>query len=152
MQIAKADPLVLGFSTGKDSFQYGWSWNQGTHNHWTKGNDDAWGKKDVNDDGQGIADDAALMPPFEPGWNGTDDKTLEKQKAARGKKKTRPDETWPDFPDEWDLPELFFGRLEIGPIEAEAIHYAAPLIKEDKFLEHDWGNPGKQHKGIWWND
>lgn len=76
-QIARADPLVP--TNGSDSFRYGWSWNSliygEPHNHWTKGPDGQWGQAGVDDDGDGIIDNAKTTPPFEPG-NG-DDVSLE---------------------------------------------------------------------------
>ena len=132
-QIARADPLVP--SEGNDSFKNGWSWNQDTHNHWSRGADGEWGIADWDDDGNNWADDAAPQPPFEPGHG--DDVLLEWPTA-------------PDWPQAWPIPTASGGP---SPMENEAINMTAPLYPEHGLKSLDWGNPGKQHdqNEEWWN-
>jgi hypothetical protein len=124
-QIGRADAL-MPVSSGGDAFRYGWSWVQSMHNHWNPGVDAEWGVAAVDDDGNGTIDDAAPMPPFEPGWTGSDDISL-----------AHP--LWPDWPNAWPLPVPLPGDPGLHPIEVEA-------IDEHDYWEHDWGDPGKQHR------
>jgi len=125
-QISSADTLLP--TSGSDSFRYGWSWNQATHNHWTKGPDGQWGVAGVDDDNNGTTDDAKTTPPFEPG-NG-DDVSLD-----------HPIFAW--WPNSWPLPNP---NNAPHPIESEAVNSADAAVNEDDYADDDWGNPGKQHK------
>jgi hypothetical protein len=137
-QIARADILLP--SNGSDSFRYGWSWNKGgQHNHWAKGPDGQWGRAGIDDDGNGVMDDAASAPPFEPGNILSDDILIEKL-------------LYFDWPEAWTLPSNP-NKGGSGPIEAEAIDTSDSGHNENQSAESDWGNPGKNHKTInKWND
>ncbi|MGI6494736.1 MAG: hypothetical protein ACOX5G_01370 [Kiritimatiellia bacterium] len=133
-QIAAADALLP--TSGADSFRFGWSWNQSTHNHWTKGPDGQWGVAGVDDDGNGVVDDAAVAPPFEPG-NG-DDISLDRA-------------TWPWWPNTWTLPGGVYATIH--PIEGEAVKAADDAMNENDYAPQDWGKPGKNHKTVnKWDD
>ena len=127
-QIARADALVP--SHGNDSFRYGWAWNQPTHNHWKEGPDMEWGVAGFDDDGNGITDDAAPTPPFEPG-NG-DDETLDHA-------------IWFWWPKAWPLPSP---NNAPHPVESEAVNFSDANHDENKRARDDWGNPGKNHKTL----
>ena len=127
VQITAADALLP--TSGTDSFRFGWSWNQARHNHWTKGPDGQWGVAGVDDDGNGIVDDAAAVPSFEPG-NG-DDVSLDNA-------------TWPWWPNTWPLPGGVYGTIH--PIEGEAVKVADDAMNENDYAPQDWGVPGKNHK------
>jgi len=129
-QIATADPLVP--SAGADSFQYGWSFNQGTHNHWTKGPDGQWGRAGVDDDGNGTVDDAKPLPPFEPGRG--DDVNLSKTVGVPA--------GYNNWPDAWALPVPNAGP---SPIESQAINASDTAMNEHDYADRDWADPGKQH-------
>ncbi len=132
-QVSSADTLLP--TSGNDSFRYGWSWNQATHNHWTKGPDGQWGVAGVDDDNNGTTDDAKTTPPFEPG-NG-DDVSLD-----------HPIYVW--WPNSWPLPNP---NLAPHPIESEAVNAQDAGVDEDDYADDDWGNPGKKHKTYkTWND
>lgn len=131
-QILKADTLVA--SSGDDCFRYGWSWGQNVHNHWEKGHDGGWGEAGVDDDGNGVVDDANAIPwgdTFEPGHG--DDLSL-----------VSPD--WDDWPAAWQLPNAMF--LMVHPIECEAINATNSELDENDYAEDDWANPGKQHQTL----
>gem|GEM_PF-2036711 len=133
-QIAAADALLP--TSGADSFRFGWSWNQATHNHWTKGPDGQWGVAAVDDDGNSTVDDAAVVPPFEPG-NG-DDISLDHA-------------TWPWWPNTWALPGGVYATIH--PIEGEAVKAADDAMNENDYAPQDWGDPGKSHKTVnKWDD
>jgi len=137
-QIAAADALMPA-SSGGDSFRYGWSWNQGTHNHWNKGADGQWGAATVDDDGNSIVDDAKPIPSFEPG-NG-DDSSLN-MVYSNG---------YNNWPSSWTLPTPFPGTL--SPIETEAVRHSDVTMNEHDYANRDWADPGKQHKTInKWDD
>jgi hypothetical protein len=127
-QIDRADGLVP--VADDTSFRYGWSWNQGTHNHWDKGTDDEWGVAENDDDGNGTVDDAAPTPPFEPGHG--DDNDLSRHYASG----------YNNWPDAWELPDPDNGP---SPIESEAINHSDDNIDEHDYARQDWGNPGKNH-------
>ena len=138
-QIAAADALLP--TSGADSFRFGWSWNQATHNHWAKGPDKQWGVAGTDDDGNGIVDDAAIAPPFEPG-NG-DDGCLNRI-YANGYN------NWPSL---WLLPGGIYGSPRISPIEGEAVKAADDAMNENDYAPQDWGDPGKNHKTVnKWDD
>ncbi len=150
-QIAAADALMPP-TNGNDSFRYGWSWNQATHNHWNEGPDGKWGVAGVDDDGSGTVDDATPLPPFEPGWPGSDDIMLNLDYTPSG---------YNNWPEAWPLPEAYPGTYNapggsgvwLSPIETEAVRHANNLLDEHDYWEQDWGNPGKQHKtNKHWND
>ena len=133
-QIAAADALLP--TSGANSFRFGWSWNQATHNHWTKGPDGQWGIAGVDDDGNSTVDDAAVVPPFEPG-NG-DDVSLDNA-------------TWPWWPNTWALPGGVYATIH--PIEGEAVKAADDAMNENDYAPQDWGDPGKNHKTVnKWDD
>jgi hypothetical protein len=133
-QIAAADALLP--TSGADSFRFGWSWNQATHNHWTKGPDGQWGVAGVDDDGNSTVDDAAVVPPFEPG-NG-DDISLDHA-------------TWPWWPNTWTLPGGVYATIH--PIEGEAVKAADDAMNENDYAPQDWADPGKNHKTVnKWDD
>lgn len=134
-QIQRADPLVP--SSGNDSFRYGWSWNQGTHNHWTEGNDGEWGVAGNDDDNDGITDNAAPTPPFEPGCG--DDVNLSRYYPSG----------YNNWPNSWPLPTPNNGPT---PIESEAINASDNAMDNDDNWEYDWGSPGKKHRTIFYND
>ena len=127
-QIARADALLP--TNGADSFRFGWSWNQSPHNHWTKGPDNAWGVINVNDDGNGVADDAAAVPPFEVGAG--DDISLD-----------NPNWVW--WPNAWPLP---VPNNAPHPIESEAINFSDQNHDEHQSARSDWSNPGKNHNTL----
>lgn len=127
-QIANADALVP--SSGIDCFQHGWSWNVGSHNHWNKGPDGAWGVAGADDDGNGMPDDAKPAPPFEPG-NG-DDESLDHA-------------VWVWWPKDWALPSP---NAAPHPIESDAVNYSDSNHDEHKNARDDWGSPGKNHQTI----
>lgn len=126
VQIANADTLV----GNSGSFRYGWSFNQGTHNHWTVGADAKWGVANVDDDGNGIVDDAAIVSPFEPG-NG-DDANLTHA-------------TYSDWPAAWPLPAP---NNAPHPLESDAINVCDNAMNEHDKAGVDWADPGKQHATI----
>jgi len=133
-QIAAADALLP--TSGADSFRFGWSWSQAIHNHWTKGPDKQWGVAGTDDDGNGIVDDAAIAPPFEPG-NGDD---ISLDHAA-----------WPWWPNTWALPGGVYATIH--PIEGEAVKAADDAMNENDYAPQDWGDPGKNHKTVnKWDD
>ena len=132
-QISRADAILP--TNGNDSFRYGWSWNQGTHNHWTKGPDGQWGVAGIDDDGNGIKDDAGITPPFEPGLG--DDVTLD-----------NPNYVW--WPNTWSLPNP---NNAWHPLESEAVNAQDAGLNEHDKATSDWGDPGKQHATInKWDD
>ena len=129
-QITKADALLP--TSGSDSFRYGWSWNQpiSQHNHWKKGVDGEWGTKNVDDDGDGTADNAKVTPNFEPGKG--DDIGLDHPSIYQ----------WPNA---WALP---IPDNAPHPIESECVNAADMAHGEHKNARDDWGNPGKNHKTV----
>lgn len=127
-QIALADALIV--SEGEDSFRYGWSWNQPAHNNWNKGLDGEWGQQGIDDDLNGIVDDAAASPPFELGSG--DDESL-----------AHPYWNW--WPKSWPLPVPNHG---LHPIESDAVNFSDANHDENKNARDDWGNPGKNHQTI----
>lgn len=137
-QIYRADSLLP--TNGSDSFRYGWSWSFSgkigfTHNHWKPGPDGAWGEKNQDDDANEVMDDAAPVPPFEPGHG--DDEILHHS-------------FFQDWPIDWDLPEQVD---EQHPIESEAIIASESALDEHDYAHKDWGDPGKQHATInQWDD
>jgi hypothetical protein len=131
-QIAAADVLMPA-SNGSDAFRYGWSFNQPTDNHWTKGPDGEWGVADEDDDANGTIDDAGATPPFEPG--GGDDVSLENA-------------SWSDWPAAWPLPASFPGNPGLSKLEVDAIRTADAAMNENDYASQDWGDPGKQHQTI----
>jgi hypothetical protein len=136
-QIADADALMPATSGG-DSFRYGWSWNQTPHNHWNKGADAEWGVASVDDDANTTIDDAAPIPAFEPG-NG-DDVSLDHP-------------SWVWWPNAWPVPPPFPLNPGLHPLEVQAIRHADDAMDEHDFWEHDWADPGKQHKtNLQWDD
>lgn len=133
IQIQNADALLT--TSGSDSFRHGWSWNQSVHNHWEKGVDAEWGTAGVDDDGNGITDDANPFPPFEPG-NG-DDVTMDHAIYV----------WWPSL---WTLP---VPNNVSHPIESDAVNATDNALDEDDYSTYDWGSPGKQHQTLQkWND
>lgn len=133
-QISNADALMPP-SNGNDSFRYGWSWNQPTHNHWQHGADGQWGRATIDDDGNAVVDDASPLPPFEPGAG--DDITLDHP-------------VWFWWPNVWPLPVPNAGP---HPIESDAINHSNNFLNEHDFSAQDWGDPGKQHNTLnRWND
>ncbi len=132
-QIIRADTLVT--SSGNDAFRHGWSWNQAYHNHWHKGLDRAWGVAGVDDDANRVVDDAAKVPPFEPGRG--DDVCLDLTGV-------------PQWPSIWPLP---IPNNCFHPIESEAVNYTDAAINENDNVQFDWGDPGKNHATIGeWSD
>ena len=88
----------------------------------------------VDDDGNGVVDDANAIPwgdTFEPGHE--DDLSL-----------VSPD--WDDWPAAWQLPNAMF--LMVHPIECEAINATNSELDENDYAEDDWANPGKQHQTL----
>lgn len=79
------------------------------------------------DDGNGILDDAAAMPPFEPG-NGDD---VNLGGPVR------------DWPSSWPFP---VPNNAGNPVESAAVNWADSNIQDGNHENEDWGNPGKQHK------
>jgi hypothetical protein len=129
-QIARADLLLP--TNGSDAFRYGWAWIFGAapkHNHWSKGPDGQWGRAGVDDDSNGIIDDAAVSPPFEPGNVLSDDIDLTHS-------------FYPGWPAAWPVPSPNIGP---HPIEGEAINACDAVHDEHKSARSDWGNPGKNH-------
>lgn len=124
-QIARADSLLV--THGNDTFRYGWSWNQPLHNHWSAGNDRGWGVAGIDDDGNGLVDDATVRPPFEPGLG--DDVSLDHENYV-----------W--WPAEWPLP---VPNLCSHPIESEAVNATNNAMDEHDNATRDWADPGKQH-------
>jgi hypothetical protein len=93
-------------------------------------------QRQVDDDGNGTVDDAAAVPPFEPG-NG-DDVSLDHA-------------TWPWWPNTWALPGGVYATIR--PIEGEAVKAADDAMNENDYAPQDWGNPGKNHKTVnKWDD
>lgn len=128
-QIKNADPLLP--TSGTDSFRYGWSWNKGAdHNHWSKGPDGAWGIKTVDDDANSTVDDAATVPPFEPG-NG-DDVNLDHP-------------MWPQWPNAWALP---VPNNAFHPIESQCVNATDTAMNEHDNASVDWADPGKNHQTL----
>ena len=125
-QISRADALV---ATG-DSFRYGWSFNQPTHNHWSVGPDGKWGVAGVDDDGNRVVDDAKAIPPFEPGRG--DDVSL--QHATYG-----------DWPAAWALPSP---NNAPHPLESEAVNATDTTMSEHQNAPKDWAAPGKNHQTL----
>lgn len=125
-QIARADALV----PSGGSFRHGWSWGFSVHNHWSKGPDGAWGSAGIDDDLNGSTDDAATIPPFEPGKG--DDVSLDHPSN-------------PLWPNVWPLPVPNNGP---HPLESEAINYSDLHNDEHQNARSDWGNPGKNHQTI----
>ena len=147
-QIENADVYLWSKCGGKnnyDTFRFGWSWNRYIHNHWAKGPDGEWGDAGVDDDGDGIIDNAVPIPfllpstPFELGYRLSDDINLEYP-------------GYQDFPRTWTV--LTSGLYcTVHPIEAEAIKASDDTIDEHQFARKDWGNPGKNHgTNNKWND
>ena len=133
-QINAADALLP--TAGADSFRFGWSWNQSLHNHWTKGPDGQWGIAGVDDDGSGTVDDAAIAPPFEPGYG--DDISLDNT-------------TWVWWPNSWVLPTGVYASIH--PIEGDAVKAADDAMNDNDYAIHDWGDPGKNHNTVnKWDD
>jgi hypothetical protein len=134
VQITAADTRLS--TGGSDSFRFGWSWNQSSHNHWTQGADGQWGIAGVDDDGNGAVDDAGMAPPFEPG-NG-DDISLDNS-------------AWVWWPNSWPLPTEIYATIH--PIEGEAVKAADDAMDENDYAPQDWGDPGKNHNTInKWDD
>lgn len=127
-QISLADALLPTY--GQDSFRYGWSWNIMPHNHWTKGADGAWGIANVDDDGNGIVDDAKSNTPFEPGRG--DDINL-----------TNP--LYYDWPNSWTLPGSPYLSASPYPVEGAAVEATDMSMDDNKYARSDWGAPGKNH-------
>ena len=136
-QIKEADALCPQ-SNGNDCFRYGWSWGQFAHNHWSKGPDGEWGVAGLDDDRNGIIDDADPNPTFEPGYG--DDETLSRSKI---------DDRSRDWPIEKPMPSPDF---EAVPEESEAVNETDAAIDEDQYALLDWGNPGKQHRSAHYDD
>ena len=139
-QIALADALLP--TNGADSFRYGWSWGEFPFcNHWTKGPDLAWGDAGVDEDGNGIFDDARTLPPFEPGnHDDVDDVHL-----------GRPGLFNRDFPLAWPLPGGDYAVLLA--VEGYAVKAADDAMDNHKYSRKDWGKPGKNHKTLdTWDD
>jgi hypothetical protein len=133
-QIARADALVP--SAGNDTFAKGWSWGSNYHNHWSTGPDGKWGVAGVDDEGDGVFDNAKELPDFEPG-NG-DDINLTHA-------------TFSDWPNAWPLPNPM--SVPDNPIESEAVNYADQQCNEHDHARDDWSDVGKNHKTIdKWND
>lgn len=134
-RIATADSLVPVASG--TCFRYGWTYKDlVTVNHWDKGTDNEWGVAGYNDDGNGSADDAAPIPPFEPG-NG-DDVRL----SGTGRR-------W-FWANAWSLPSP--DNVTSWPEESEAVNAADNAVNNDDYAGQDWGKPGKMHKTIGWQD
>lgn len=127
-QIRDADALLSTF--GNDAFRFGWSWDVPVHNHWLKGVDGAWGAANVDDDGNGVVDDAAALPPFEPGHG--DDVSLE-------------DNNYYSWPSAWPYPNP---NLYVHPIESEAVNEMDNAVNENDYAAQDWADPGKQHNTL----
>jgi hypothetical protein len=127
-QIRDADALLSTF--GNDAFRFGWSWNVPVHNHWSKGDDGAWGEAKVDDDRNRVVDDAVALPPFEPGHG--DDVSLE-------------DNTYNSWPSAWPYPEP---NHRIHPIENEAVNEMDNAVNENDYATNDWAKPGKQHNTL----
>ena len=137
-QIARADALLP--SNGNDSFRYGWSWNMCSHNHWGKGNDGAWGVSGVDDDSNGMIDDAAVIPLFEPGHG---DDSCKNRNYANG---------YNNWPNSWMLPADPKYQL-LTPIEAEAVEATDRSMNENDHARQDWSCPGKNHSTVnVWNN
>jgi hypothetical protein len=133
IQIGSADALLP--TSGTDSFRYGWSWNQAPHNHWQKGPDGQWGVAVVDDDGNGIVDDAQAVPPFEPGYG--DDISLDHSSYI-----------W--WPAAWPLPNP---NNVWHPIESDAVNATDNAMNAHDHALQDWGSPGKQHDTLnKWDD
>ena len=125
-------------TNANDSFRYGWSWNQTTHNHWAKGADGQWGVAGRDDANNGVVDDARPVPPFEPGKG--DDVSLDHP-------------NWPDWPNAWPLPAPYPDNPGLDPIEVEALRAADAAVNENDYARYDWSYPGKNHKHLnSWND
>ena len=127
-QIRDADALLSTF--GNDAFRFGWSWDVPVHNHWLKGVDGAWGAANVDDDGNGVVDDAAALPPFEPGHG--DEVSLE-------------DNNYYSWPSAWPYPNP---NLCVHPIESEAVNEMDNAVNENDYAAQDWADPGKQHNTL----
>ena len=127
-QIRDADALLSTF--GNDAFRFGWSWDVPVHNHWLKCVDGAWGAANVDDDGNGVVDDAAALPPFEPGHG--DDVSLE-------------DNNYYSWPSAWPYPNP---NLCVHPIESEAVNEMDNAVNENYYAAQDWADPGKQHNTL----
>lgn len=133
-QIQLADALLQ--SNGDDCFRFGWSWNMGWHNHWAKGDDVQWGIAGVDDDSNGVVDDAAKKPQFEPGHG--DDVLLSNL-------------AWGEWPLAWPSPGGIYATIH--PIEGAAVQAADEAMDENDYAPHDWGAPGKNHKTLnQWDD
>ena len=137
LQIKEADALCP-ISNGNDCFRYGWSWKTDDDNHWDKGDDDEWGEAWTDDDFNGIVDDAAPIPPFEPG-NGDDNPTFRTGHGSRFR----------DWPDCKLVPNPDY---EVFPEESEAVNTTDDAIDEDEHAMLDWSNPGKQHQSGSYDD
>lgn len=139
-QIARADQL-MPTSSGNDAFRYGWSWNQTTHNHWKKGPDGQWGVAGVDDDGNGVVDDATPSPPFEPGHG--DDVSLNYINSG----------PYRDWPAAWAVPQGFSENPGMLKLEVEAVRAADATMNENDYARQDWGDPGKNHATLdKWDD
>jgi hypothetical protein len=132
-RIATADALVT-MDSGT-CFRYGWSYGSGPINHWDRGGDGQWGVAGLDDDNNGTIDDAAPVPPFEPGHG--DDTRL----SGTGRL------LW--WATVWALPSPDNGPT---PEESEAINAQDNAVDEDDYADRDWGYPGKNHHSILWND
>ena len=110
------------------------------HNHWGKGNDGAWGVFGVDDDSNGMIDDAAVIPLFEPG---SGDDSCKNRNYANG---------YNNWPNSWTLPADQKYQL-LTPIEAEAVEATDRSMNENDHARQDWGCPGKNHSTVnVWNN
>ena len=127
VQVAAAD-AVVGIVAGSP-WRYGWSWNQGAHNHWSLGADGKPGVTGVDDDTDGTIDNYIVTGPGELG-NG-DDAVLHDM--------TAPAQEWPTA--FGALPPLCWAT----GFAIEDAAYDKEPDNEDGRLAVDWGDPGKQH-------
>ncbi len=129
-QINRADGLVPSVQC----WQYGWSWNTGSHNHWGPGPDGLYGPA------PGVAEGTVTVsPPFEIG--GGDDVNLSELSIA-------PYNNWPAT---WPLPSPM---APLSPIEREAVNAGDAATPSDHgFAASDWADPGKNHNTpLKWDD
>lgn len=128
-QIPQADE-VFGDLNGKVGtvWEKGWSFNTFViaplyDNHWTLGGDLKPGKANYDDDGDGFTDEANDFS--EIGYPGTDDVDRDN--------------------DNNDTPNKYEG---LNPPWIEKQAHAAETVKENEFMNYDWGYPGKQSRVI----
>ncbi len=131
VRIAAVDPLVP-VAPGT-SFQYGWSYGGSPVNHFNMGSDAAWGDLNVDEDGNGITDDAAPAPPFEPG-TGTVGNGIDTRLSGTGRLSWWPTTQALPVPD-----------LAPWPEESEAVNFTDTNMDEHDNARADWSNPGKNH-------